>query len=133
MNTLAPPGLVARLHADYERNGTLDATEAEHLVRLLRPGAILLANLDISDMSQLPSPAPKDLVPLLDCKDTQTNGAADEKQLTAVRTDGLVGDCFARTGSGDARRCQGCSPHPGVFTSYPRGAHSWIDRVCRSG
>jgi Protein-arginine deiminase (PAD) len=87
VNTLAPPGFVARLHADYERNGTLDATEAEHLVRLLRPGAILLANLDISDMTRLPTPPPADLVPLLDGKDDITNGAADEKQLTAARTE----------------------------------------------
>jgi hypothetical protein len=91
VNTLAPPGFVARLHADYERNGALDATEAEHLVRLLRPGAILLANLDISDMSQLPSPPPKDLVTVLDGKDDRANGAADEKQLTALRTEAFTG------------------------------------------
>jgi hypothetical protein len=91
VNTLAPPGFVARLHADYERNGTLDATEAEHLVRLLRPGAILLANLDISDMSRLPSPPPADLVKLLDANDDDTNGADDERQLAKALVDGPTG------------------------------------------
>ncbi|MCC6873677.1 MAG: PAAR domain-containing protein [Sandaracinaceae bacterium] len=35
------------LHGDYDRTGRTDATTAEHSHRLVRPGAILLANLDI--------------------------------------------------------------------------------------
>lgn len=35
------------LHADYDQSAGLDATSAEHGARLVRPGAVLLANLDI--------------------------------------------------------------------------------------
>jgi hypothetical protein len=87
VSTLSPPGLAIRLHADYDRTGTLNATEAEHLVRLLRPGAILLANLDISDLTRIPTPAPADLAPMLDGLDSDINGAADQAQMTPARFD----------------------------------------------
>jgi hypothetical protein len=88
VNTLAPPGLVARIHSDYDRDGSLAADDPEDQVRLLRPGAIILPNLDISDSSRLPpvpaTGAAPDLIPLLDFTDTIVNGTVDQGQLTVA-------------------------------------------------
>jgi hypothetical protein len=91
VNTLAPPGLAVRLHADFDRTGALDASTQEHLVRLIRPGAIILANLDISDPARIPSPRPADLVPLLDANNDTVDGKVDLAQLTAVRWEAPAG------------------------------------------
>src|SRR3972149_6634714 len=42
------------LHADYNRNGRLDASEAEYALRGTAPGAIVVPNLD-ADARSLPS------------------------------------------------------------------------------
>jgi hypothetical protein len=140
VNTLAPPGFVARLHADYERNGTLDATEAEHLVRLLRPGAILLANLDISDVTRLLPTRPLDLLPLLDSKDDVVNGAADEKQLTAARVDAPTGiasraaDVVMRVDAKDAARIRAfTTSFSGVLLSSGFGDPANTEMFVKSG
>jgi len=89
VNTLAPPGLVARLHADFDRDGSIAATDPEAQVRLLRPGAIILPNLDINDLSRVPAVPPggppQDLEGFLDFKDTIVGGASDLAQLTATK------------------------------------------------
>jgi len=89
VNTLAPPGLVARLHSDYDRDGKLAANAGEADVRLLRPGAIILPNLDISDPSRLPpvlpGQPPLDLETLLDSKDVIIGGASDLPQVTTTK------------------------------------------------
>lgn len=66
----APPGqamsgqLAFILHADYDRQGGLQATTSEHGKRLLRPGAILLPNLDLEE--PVPVAGARDRVPHLD-------------------------------------------------------------------
>ena len=117
VNTLSPPGLVVRIHADFDRNGSMAADDAEAAVRLLRPGAIILPNLDISDPSRLPAPTPgatpTDRATLLDSMDADTNGTLDEAQLTPARFVALSGIAsraaavVARIDAKDAARIRG--------------------------
>jgi hypothetical protein len=87
VNTLAPPGVVLRIFANYNRDGALWGDEAEYPLRLLRPGAILLPNLDISQPTRLPLPPPADLKGSLDGKNSTIDGSADEAQLTIASFD----------------------------------------------
>ncbi len=95
VNTLAPPGLVVRLHADFDRSGSVASDAAEDQVRLLRPGAIILPNFDISDLGRLPPVIPGaaalDRETLLDFKDALINGIADQAQLTLTRLESPAG------------------------------------------
>jgi len=82
--SLCTPGFSARFVADFDRTQTLDLTTAEAAVRVIRPGVIVLANLDIDDVASLPAPLPADLTIHLDAKDAKTNGATDEQGMTKL-------------------------------------------------
>lgn len=94
-NTLAPAGIALALAADYDRDNTVNPDtkdpKAEYRKRITRPGAILLANLDIDDPSRLPTPAPgtppPDLSGNLDGGDNVINGAADESDLANLQVE----------------------------------------------
>lgn len=62
------------LHADYDRSGSVDASE--HRRRLMRPGAILLPNLDIDDGSRLATSGAR--VPGLDAYQELAPAADDD-------------------------------------------------------
>jgi hypothetical protein len=85
INTLAPPGIAVQLLADYKRDGSVPQN-ADYSVRLLRPGAILLPNLDISDPGRLPAPPPTDLAASLDSEDALIGGNDDVSDMTVIET-----------------------------------------------
>jgi hypothetical protein len=78
------PSFGGRFVADFDRDRVVDATVGETNQRLLRPGLILLANLDIDDVSRVPSSAAADLTAVLDCKDATINGTDDKAGLTRL-------------------------------------------------
>lgn len=80
------PAASAEVHADFDQTGALDGSAAEQQKRIIRPGAILLANLDIDD--SLPAhtagdPLP-DLPPARDAMDITVNGGNDADELIDV-------------------------------------------------
>lgn len=106
-NLLCLPGVAAIIFGDFDRDNDVDSSgllvtvgdkadlskeiQDEYLKRVIRPGAIVLANLDIDDPSRQPSnpalPAsPLDRRPFIDAKDKEVNGVADEKDLTLIKT-----------------------------------------------
>src|SRR5688572_29274403 len=78
---LCAPGFGGQFMADFNRDQHGDAT-SDLDVRLLRPGLIVLPNLDIDDPARLPAPRPADVTGLLDASDATTNGALDEAGLS---------------------------------------------------
>lgn len=69
--------------ADFNRDQREDPA-VDMDVRLLRPGLIVLPNLDIDDLARLPAPRPADVTGLLDSSDAVTNGALDEAGLSRL-------------------------------------------------
>ena len=87
-NLLCLPGLAGVLIGDFERSGGVEESDPEYLARVTRPGAILLANLDVNDASRLPAP-PADRVALIDGADDRINNTSgssdDESTLTLLK------------------------------------------------
>src|ERR1700716_3461659 len=81
---LCGAGIAGMVLGDFERNGVVNHTDPEYLARITRPGAIVLANLDIDDLARVPSPPPADMATLLDARDARVNGAADEPDLSLI-------------------------------------------------
>ncbi len=87
-NLLCLPGIAGVLHGDFDRSGIVDHSDADRNKRLLRPGTIILANLDIDDPlpSASPPAPPPDLNAHLDAtKDVQINGGNDVDELTLFK------------------------------------------------
>lgn len=81
-SVLCAPGVAARFIADFDRKNGVDHSDQEQAVRVLRPGTIVLANLDLDAP---PSPRPANVIPVLDCADDKINGGDDEPGLTALK------------------------------------------------
>lgn len=77
------------LHADYDRDGRLTATAAEHALRTTAPGAILVPNLDI-DARPLPDKAERGPRRTVDAKQPVLRAGDDEALPLIVRVKGPV-------------------------------------------
>jgi hypothetical protein len=81
-SVLCAPGIAGRFIADFDRKDGLTQSENEALVRVLRPGVIVLPNFELDTP---PSPRPANVMTVLDSVDDKTNGAADEAGLTVLK------------------------------------------------
>ncbi len=84
-NLLCTPGIAGMILGDFERNAVVNHTDPEYMARILRPGAILLANLDIDDPVRLAALRPGDLRGHLDGEDARVNGVADQPDLSTIK------------------------------------------------
>ncbi len=128
-NLLCTPGIAGMILGDFERSGTVNHTDPEYLVRLLRPGAILLANLDIDDAARLAALRPGDLATALDAIDARVNGPDDSSDLTTIKVrkpdpcGATAAKVVIRVHSADANRIRlfqiGAGPDPIVGAGKP--------------
>lgn len=74
----------AEIHADFDRSGAVNSSQSERQNRIIRPGAILIPNLNIN--GSLPTSASSAGLPDLrsrrDALDTIINGSSDRTELT---------------------------------------------------
>jgi hypothetical protein len=81
-NVLCTAGVAATFVADFDRQDGVTHSAAESALRITRPGAIVLANLDLDNP---PSPRPANLISVLNANDNVINGAQDERGLTLLK------------------------------------------------
>jgi len=135
-NLLCGAGIAGMVLGDFERNGVVNHSDAEYLVRVTRPGAIVLANLDITDLGRVPAPPPADMATILDASDARVNGPADEAGMTLIKVrkpdpcSATASRVVIRTHADDARRVRifqvGASPDPILGPGKPAGpAHEF--------
>lgn len=83
-NALCAPGVAAMILGDFDRTGIVNHVDPEYMARITRPGAIVLPNLDIDELSRVAVP-PVDLSAFLDCADNRVNTTADEADLSVIK------------------------------------------------
>ncbi len=80
-NVLILPGLAAVFHGNFDRRAETEATSDETNQRLLRPGAILLANLDINH----PIDGARSRAEQLDALDNVVGGGDDSAEMATLK------------------------------------------------
>ncbi len=122
-------GASAEIHADFDRNGVLAFSPHERGQRFAHPGAIVLANINLS--AGPPNVDPDvDLSDQRDCDDAEIQGLADLQDLTEfrIRPPG-AGQLLADTlklhvRDEDLERCR-------VFLHGPGGPETWVASLGR--
>lgn len=101
----------ARIDADFDRSSSIDADDGEQRKRIIRPGAILLANLDMDGAPPTTTTYPlPDLVGERDADDQVLSGGNDRDELGVLEVSNPASGAFSasqiqiRVHAGDAAR-----------------------------
>src|SRR5215471_16290867 len=80
-NLLCAPGIAGVILGNFDRQAETEETPQEYHKRILRPGAILLANLDIDH----PIDPSKERFEQLDAMDNRVNDGDDSREMATLK------------------------------------------------